>query len=431
VRPVDFLRRFRRLGTAAGLYTISNGLNASVPLLLLPLLTRRLSPSEYGQVAMFELLVALVIPFVGVNLQGAVTRRYYDRDQVDFPAFVGTCVLLLVASTGFVAATLAVAAPGIERLTGFPRVWLVAVIVGAAGQFLVLLVLGVWQAREQPIRYGGFRLAQTVANLTLSVVLVVQLGLGWYGRVIAQAGTAVLFGGAGVWWLWREGFLQLRWVTDYARRGLRFGIPLIPHILGYWLIGMVDRVLIGRFLGPDAVGRYTAAYQIGLSIALLQNSFNQAWTPWLYDHLRRNQEADLRLIVRFTYGYFGVMLAMAACLAIGAPFIGRLLLGPSFQAGVPLIGLIGLGYAFQGMYKMVTNYIFYAERTDLLAAVSLLAGLAAVAMDYVLIQRLGIKGAAVASCIAFLLSFLGTWFVAARVHPMPWAPRSTAPASAS
>lgn len=37
----------------ARIYTVANALNSAIPLLLLPILTRYLSPEEYGMVAMF------------------------------------------------------------------------------------------------------------------------------------------------------------------------------------------------------------------------------------------------------------------------------------------------------------------------------------------------------------------------------------------
>ena len=414
------MSHLRRIGSVAGLYTLSNGLNAAVPVLLLPFLTRSLSREAFGVVGMYELLLALMLPFVGVNLQGAIARQYYERDTVDFPRFIGTSLILLVISSVCVALVMFVAAGVIGRVAAFPPQWLPSVLLGAFGQFLTLVALSVWQVRELPVRYGVFRVVQTLANIGLSLLLVLGLGWGYEGRLIAQAGTSMLFGLLAIGWLWREGYVRLDWVRRYAETALRFGVPLVPHILGFWMINMVDRLIVGAVLGPSEVGRYTAVYQIGMGIGLVQNSFNQAWTPWFFERLKGDLPEDKLLIVRITYGYFGLMLLSAVLLGVASPLLGRVLLGPEFRSASTLIGWIGLGYAFQGMYKMVTNYLFYSGDTGHLAAVSLGTGMVGAGLSYTGIRFYGLWGAALASSTTFLISFLATWWIAERAHPMPW-----------
>jgi len=47
------------------LYTGSNVLVASIPFVMLPVLTRYLSKEEYGILAMFQVMVTLLIPLIG------------------------------------------------------------------------------------------------------------------------------------------------------------------------------------------------------------------------------------------------------------------------------------------------------------------------------------------------------------------------------
>lgn len=75
---------------SSGVYTISSFINSALPLILLPILTRKLSPADYGLVAMFQLVVSLVYPFIGMNLEGSISRKYFDKDATDFPSFIGS-----------------------------------------------------------------------------------------------------------------------------------------------------------------------------------------------------------------------------------------------------------------------------------------------------------------------------------------------------
>ena len=55
-------------------YTMGGALSSAVPFFLLPVLTRYLTPEDYGFVATFQAILVVTMPFVGVNLDGAIAR---------------------------------------------------------------------------------------------------------------------------------------------------------------------------------------------------------------------------------------------------------------------------------------------------------------------------------------------------------------------
>ena len=89
----------RSLFGSAIVYTLTNAVSAGIPVLVLPVLTRVLTPEEYGRVAMFSVVVTLFGAFTGLNVHGAVGIRYFARKDVDFPRYVATCLIILAAST--------------------------------------------------------------------------------------------------------------------------------------------------------------------------------------------------------------------------------------------------------------------------------------------------------------------------------------------
>jgi O-antigen/teichoic acid export membrane protein len=114
------------------------------------------------------------------------------------------------------------------------------------------------------------------------------------------------------------------------------------------------------------------------------------------------------------------MAALAATVAFLMPQFASVLLGPRFAASSQYIGWFALAFLFSGMYYMVTNYIFYAERTRYLAAVTMSVALLNIPLTYFFIKVNGGVGAAQAMAISMALSFFLTWFVSQRVFPMPW-----------
>ena len=68
----------------ASVYTISNILNALIPFFLIPVLTRYLTPVDYGITSMMQVMIGFLTPFVGLNLHGAIAVKYYKKMKLIF-----------------------------------------------------------------------------------------------------------------------------------------------------------------------------------------------------------------------------------------------------------------------------------------------------------------------------------------------------------
>jgi O-antigen/teichoic acid export membrane protein len=69
---------------------------------------------------------------------------------------------------------------------------------------------------------------------------------------------------------------------------------------------------------------------------------------------------------------------------------------------------------------MVTNYLVFAKKTNLLAISTFSAAAITILLNYVLILRFSAIGAAMASAAGFGLLFIFTWYFSAKSYKMPW-----------
>jgi O-antigen/teichoic acid export membrane protein len=168
------------------------------------------------------------------------------------------------------------------------------------------------------------------------------------------------------------------------------------------------------------MGIYVVGAQIGSVIGLLEGAFNQAWVPWLFSQLKKNDPLIKFNIIKITYVYFVIIIVAALVLSWIAPWFISIIVGEKFRDASRYVIWIALGWAFDGMYKMVTNYIFYEQKTHLLAFITLLTGVANIVMCYFLIKYNGTIGAAQATMFSFLFSFILTWLLSMKVYKMPW-----------
>jgi O-antigen/teichoic acid export membrane protein len=201
---------------------------------------------------------------------------------------------------------------------------------------------------------------------------------------------------------------------------LRFGVPLIPHVIGGVLIVQTDRLLLTNMVGLSETGLYTVAYQLVVVIEVLAVSFNSAYAPWLFRQLADPGPQTSRRLVRLTYVQFATMATLSLVVAVAMPWLAGVLLDARYAAASELVAWLSVGLCFSAMYYMVTNYIFFAQKTEWLALISFSVALVNVPVTYFLILANGLVGAAQATAIALGLTFVLTWIASQRVYPMPW-----------
>ena len=405
---------------SAGVYTGSNILNSAIPFILLPVLTRYLSPEDYGIVAMFTMLTSITGVFIGLCINGAIGRQYYEKDSLDFPAYVGNCLYILIGST-IVVTTIFLLFPGyISQWTSVPSEWLWTVIVSSVAQFIVSVMLVLWQVQVKPIKYGLFQVLQTLFNLGLSVFFIVYLRMNWTGRVKAQVISMSLFATIALFLLFKNNYVKLKFNKKYIANALNFGVPLVPHTFGGIATMMTGRLLVTNMVGVADTGVYTVGVQIGGIIGLLTGSFNSAYVPWLFAQLKKDNFVIKLKIVKLTYFYYIGITILAIVFSLFSPWFLCFFLGKSFITASTFVLWIALGSAFNGMYYMVANYIFYAQKTHLLALITFTTAVLNIGITYLLIKLNGSIGAAQSITISLFVSFILTWIYSAKVYKMPW-----------
>lgn len=410
------------LFSSSAVYLLSNILAAAIPFILLPVLTRYLSPAEYGEVGMFLMLIAGLAAFTGISVNGAANRKFYDDglEKHTLKDFIGACLQILLASSLLVLAIAWLFQAQLSEWLGLQARWILWGVIASAASFVFQLRMGQWQVRKQAKLYGITQVSQALANILLSILLVVVFLKGADGRISAYVIITIAFAILAVILLYRDNLLGFSWKPVHIKEALAFGVPLMPHIAGLFLLGAVDRLVINSQLGLAQVGIYMVAVQLAGAMGIVFDAINKAYVPWLFERLKRDRPNEKKQIVRLTYAYFLVSLLAAGLVFIVGPFVVTLVAGEGYAEAGSVIGWLALGQAFSGMYLMVTNYIFYSKKTGLLSLVTICSGLLNVVLLVVLIKMFGLSGAGAAFCISMALRFLLTWFVAHKRHPMPW-----------
>lgn len=409
--------------SGAGIYLVSNILNAVIPFILLPILTRYLNPSEYGEVAMFQTLLGALGAFIGMTFVGAANRKFYDSNinKTEMADFIGACIQLTVIFSTFIFLALFIFQDKFSEWLSLEPGYILFAVVVSFCMVIINLRLGQWQIRKKAFKYGALQISQSLLNMLLSLLLVVILLKGAEGRINAQILTSLVFLAVALLLLKKDNLLNVfTWRKDYLAEVLKFGIPLMPHIAGGFLLTTVDRFVINREIGLAEAGIYMVAVQLTAAIGIVFDAINKAYVPWLFEKLTADNLQEKQKIVKLTYAWFSLIVTgVVLAFFIGPPIV-VFIAGEQYAEAGKVVGWLVLGQGFQGMYLMVTNYIFYSKRTGLLSFASISSGILNLVLLIVLVRFFGLEGAAIAFATSMGIRFLLTWWIAQRRHPMPW-----------
>lgn len=305
---------------------------------LVIVLARMLNPYDYGLAA----VVLTVSEFVTVfSLKVGITYKLIQADESDIAVLSETAYWLswILCGLFFV----------IQCLLAFPIAWfygdtnLILPICVMAIVYLILPTFSIQEAliqRENRLNILALcNISQSLIGSTLTAIFAL-MGFGMWAIVLPM--ILVL----PAWYFislanhpWRPSrkFTLYRW-----REVARFALDILGVEFLTKLRANLDYLLVGRFLGIEALGFYFFAFNAGLGISL---NIITALTRSLYPHLCEARNQLQQLSERYTHGLktmAKVMIPFVFLQASLAPFYVPLVHGEKWVAAIPILILICL-----------------------------------------------------------------------------------------
>lgn len=410
----------KRLTKHSAIYALGPAVQKVIGFLLLPLVFAYIGKTEnYGVVDLSGAMIAIAAQCLGINLLHGMTRFYPEyATEKERGSLVTTCLLLLGTTTGIAFLGAAIFAASGARLLFGSREHAGAFVVVAAILFLQTIgQVGMrWlQILERSIAYGVLTTTKTVLEVGLKVWFLVGLGLTAMGVLYSVLGGELVVAVGVVIWIVRRLGLSFSW--PMAKRLVRYSYPLVLSGLLMFVLHQADRFFVLRSWGLGAEGVYGAAYKLGtLANAMFLDAFGLIWFPYIFGV--KDPEA-VRVLCRKILTYFTlVMTCTSLAIAIFSEEIVRLIAGAEFLEGHTVIPLVLAGYVAWAVYQVVSTVFYLRERT--LAITALVGGAAVLnlALNAVLVPRMGYLGAGWATLATFAALAAGSWIAAERTRPV-------------
>jgi O-antigen/teichoic acid export membrane protein len=414
----DYFRRLARTGAA---YQVGEALAKGVAVVLLPVYTRHLTRADYGTADLLLTLVILVSIVIRLGLVEAFVRFYYeDADPVrrDRLARAATGVVL-AATTAIALVAAALAGPLSELVLGFRDTTL-----------MLITVLGLWSFTNLEMAYALLRVDERAGTfLRASLVNVaLTIGLSVYLVVVRDDGARGLLAGnfiastvvlLGLLVVLRDRIgLPHRIDRERLAPMLRFGLPTVPAEVSVFALNIVDRAYLYRVESQGAAGLYSLAVKLATVVILVTRAFQYAWPPLAYS-IEDDTDAGRFYALVTTYYVVFTGFIVAALTLLGRWAL-RLLTTPEFYGAFDAMPWVSLGWALYGLFLVLVVMAGRAKVTTRNFPAALAGLVVNGGLLVVLVPPLGIAGAGLALCGAYVVMLALMYALTRRLFVVPF-----------
>lgn len=399
------------------IYSLANWASKILGFILIPLYTRIFTPGDYGMLDLLLTSGLFLTALLDLGLNDALTRFFSaaadEGEQKRYVATVFWVKILLYLPV----LTILMAFAGTFSMVLFHQraqqalvVWaLIAVL--TSGLWLYFLAL--YRLRFRALAYSLFSVAYLALTLLLTIYFVVVRRSGVIGVYQAKVLTDVTLLAALLWnnrrFLGKPDFACLRPL-------LQFGLPLIPAAFVYTALEYLDRYFIQVYWGVTAVGIYSIGRKLATLLTLVTSGFDTVWAPFLY---AVHTQPDGAAVIRQIFKGFALLTLL---LAFGIGLFARELLAvfttAAYLAAAPVIPIVVFALVIYATTVRFCVGIGIRKKTHYHLWGGFVATGANFSLNWLLIPRFGISGAAWATLLSHALYGAYVMVISQRLYPV-------------
>lgn len=394
-------------------YMFGQAASSLLALLLLPIYTRYLTPEEFGIATLILISTSFGVIIFTFGLNSGYLIKYYKVDlewkrrffSLIMIAFVSIAPLMTILTVAFV--------PWFRTKLGFQfntTHWLLfggAVTCGLYYQFFLTILRVQLRAKL----FVAYNVSYAIFMGALNLIFLIIFKLSYFSFLYSSAITNFCFMLIGAF-LYGTLFVKVNFkknIKEYLQL-IKIGLVIMPSQITTTILTNGDRYVINAIAGANAVGIYSIAYRIGSFFESFINvPFFNVYNPIAYKQFSDDKQKFKELQKKYLIIY---------SLFLGVCFVGfsivfehlfRMLIDHRYWSVYPLIWFVALSYIFQGI-----SYIFEVvqamyEKMQYLMYITLFCTFLNLTLNFILVPHLGIKGAAIANLICYILMAVGTF----------------------
>ena len=412
-------RETQTLVRHTAIYAFGTILSNLASIIMLPIYTRHLSPSDYGVIELLSATVGLFSVVFGLRVGEAIFRYHAsyqeDRDKNEvvstaliLVAGLTLCGLLLMMGLGN---ELSLLVFGTTKRAAAMRLYGITLPLSA----LVEIVFISLRAEQRPWSFVALSTLRLVLQLGFNIYFVVIEHLRVSGVIYsALLSGSIMFVVLAIYTLSRTG---LQFSRTKARELAAFSWPLVLSAVATFFFTSSDRFFLRHFSNTAEVGIYSLGYRFGyLLLAIGWAPFSGIWDSQRYVVLKsENPQA----IFNKTFVVVSLTLIFGALgISVFAQDVLRIMSNRNFWDAYEVVPMIVIAYVFQAWTSFTNVGLLLHGKTMHTFYSTIVAAMIAAVGYVILIPRFGAVGAAVATLFGFAVRFVWIYSVSQSSYNM-------------
>ena len=420
-------------------YGFSSVLARLLGFLLVPLYMAYFPTGEYGKVTIFYSVITFFAIVFSLGMESAFFR--FINQEVDKNKVYSTTAIILFFSS------IIVLLLGQIVLQVFPDsseyfVYIVWLFLITSIDTLCVLPFAKLRQQEKARKFAIIKTINIILNLSLNIFFIVicpyllshgpetfdwinilynsQIGIGYIfiSNLIASGATLLL--------LFPVVYNKISFLDfsfSLTKKMFRYSFPLIVAGLAYATNEVLDKLLIGYFLGSEEAGIYGAAYKLSIFMVLFVQAYRYAVEPYYFNNFKKlNFKKNYVNIMRY-YVIFASLIFLTISLNIDYIMEFLLLYSPyaqDYKRGLEIIPIVLLAHLFLGIYYNLSMWYKLTNKTYYGAVISVLGAIITIALNFILIPKIGYIGSAWATLICYFFMTMASYILSTKFYYIPY-----------
>ena len=386
-------------------YGLGGVINKIIPFIMLPIVTRMMpNSSYYGLNDLFTTVVSFAGALAMMGMYDAMYRMFFEKDDNEYKKELCSTTLNFSAISAIVIAFVVVILSNTlaKTIFGDKKYWYLVVIASINIVFNSINCIIAAPTRMQNKR-KVFLITNTLSPIISYTIAIIMLKLGFYvlalplASIISLAINIVIFICLNKSWF-KPFVINKKYLKDL----LKIGIPLLPNFLIYWVFNSCDKLMIKEILGVEANGIYAVGSKLGHMSQLINTAFGGGWLYFAYSTMHDDDQVKTNSKI---FEYLGIIafITSIGIFALSKP-IYQLLFESEYVPGYVVAPYLFFSPLLQMMFQVACNQFMVKKKSWPNMVILLFGAVFNVGLNYLLIPKVGIEGAAIATLLGYAVS---------------------------
>jgi len=389
-------------------------------ILIVPIIAKNFPPDIFGEINIVTVFVGLFLGIAVLGFDSAVGYYYYHGEEELKKDYLGTAfftriLVSILIFTGFL--FLARILSGSDFLLKNSDRYLLVILGAAVIPFdnCMSFFVDLTRFLMKPVVYNIANISKIILYYILIIFFMIN------GLTVEKIFISILISSVipAIFLFLRYNKMLSYSINFYClKKLLKYGLPLVPVAIMFFFMSSANRFVLNAYTTLEDTGIFSMMNSVASIFLLITGSIIMAWPP--YSMLIAKREDAQVVFARITTLLFIFLVPLAFLFWSVSDIVILLFSKPIYLRGENTIILLTMQHILNLLYYCVAIGLTLKEKTIYITIGYSIAGIIAVLTSFPLCKYWGIFGAALSSCIGYIVSTLYIAIKSQQYYPIAY-----------